>query len=856
MAIDIDLQAEMLTQKIRHYLITTMGRTAQDANADEYYRGLTYALREEIMMHWLATVQTVQHRDTRMLYYLSMEYLPGRLLANNITNLQSLELVRLVLHKMNRSFAEIISRESDPGLGNGGLGRLASCFLDSLATQNYPARGYGLRYQYGTFEQQIWDGIQIEAPDTWLVSENPWEFRRDLRKVNVRFCGHLVPELNLHGDEIFQIKDYEEVSALPYDVPIIGYSKQHRFSVGTLRLWTTKESPRNFQLQRYNAGRLDQAAENSALTDVLYPSDHHETGKRIRLKQEFLLVSASLQDIFRHYLENHENFRAFADKVRIQINDTHPALVIPELIRLLYSQYDIPWNRAVDIAREVTGYTNHTILSEALEQWDQNLISYLLPQQYKVIERLNLEFLNEARRRFPNDEPRIQRLSIIEHGMVRMANLSIFGSHRVNGVAALHTQILKDKVFRDFYDMYPDRFINITNGVTPRRWLLHCNPDLAKFITKRIGDDWVTDFTQIQKLIDYAYDASSQQEFLDIKQKNKQRLIYYLAQQNKPRDAQGHFLDELPLIDNHSLFDVQIKRIHEYKRQLMNILHVLMLWDEMRARPSSGRIPRTCIIGGKAAAGYETAKNIIRLIYCVARTINRDPQVQGLLKVVFVENYNVSRAEAIIPATDLSEQISTAGMEASGTGNMKMALNGALTIGTDDGANIEMREAVTDTWWPFLFGASATELDAIRQSQSYNPGEIYANHEAIRQAVDHLKGGSLAITDSEHQSLLSLYNDLLKGQFGQTPDRFFVLKDLQSYYETQKRVETLFSKPDQWAATCLHNIGAMGTFSSDYAIKNYATKVWGIDPCPIDEQILARIAHEYSQHDRCRVLIL
>ena len=622
MAIDIDLQAEMLTQKVRHYLITTMGRTAQDANADEFYRGLTYALREETMIHWLATVQTIAHRDARMLYYLSMEYLPGRLLANNITNLQSLELVRLVLHKMNRSFAEIISREFDPGLGNGGLGRLASCFLDSLATQSYPARGYGLRYQYGTFEQQIWDGVQIEAPDSWLNSEYPWEFRRDLRKVNVKFCGHLIPEKNLHGDEIFQLKDYEEVSALPYDIPIIGYSKQHRFSVTTLRLWTTKESPRNFQLQRYNAGRLDQAAENSALTDVLYPSDHHETGKRIRLKQEFLLVSASLQDIFRHYLENHENFRAFVDKVRIQINDTHPALVIPELIRLLYSQYDVPWSRAIDIAREVTGYTNHTILSEALEQWDQNLMGFLLPQQYKIIEKLNLEFLNEARRRFPNDEPRIQRLSIIEKGQVRMANLAIFGAHRINGVAALHTEILKERVFRDFYEMYPDRFINITNGVTPRRWLLHCNPDLAKFISKRIGEEWITDFTQIQRLAEFANDPNSQQEFLDIKQKNKQRLIYYLAQLNKPRDSQGQWIDELPLIDSHSLFDVQVKRIHEYKRQLMNILHVLMLWDEIRSQPNSSRVARTCIFGGKAAAGYEAAKNVIRLIYCAARKIN------------------------------------------------------------------------------------------------------------------------------------------------------------------------------------------------------------------------------------------
>jgi len=519
---DLDFLSENLAAKTKHYLITTMGRVYDEANADEFYRALSYALREEIMINWLASARTWSQRDSRVLYYLSMEYLPGRILSNNITNLAANEVVARAIQKLNRTMSEVLSCESDPGLGNGGLGRLASCFLDSLATHDYPAQAYGLRYQYGIFEQQLWDGMQIEAPDCWLLSENPWEFRRDLRKVVVRYCGHTTPSTNIHGDEILMLHDSEEVWALPFDIPIIGYNRSSKFSVVTLRLWTTKESPRNFQLQSYNAGRLDQAAENTLLTDVLYPNDHHETGKRIRLKQEFLLVSASLQDIIRHHLSTHNNFRAFADKVRIQINDTHPAMVIPELIRILTKKHDIPWKMAVEMTMACTGYTNHTILSEALEEWDQNLFYYLLPRQYKIIERLNFEFCNSIRSRYQGDEDKVRRMSILEHGKVRMANLAILGSHEkngVNGVAELHTEILKKSVFKDFYDVFPEKFVSITNGVTQRRWLLHCNPDLAKFITKRIGDGWITDFTKISKLADFATDPESQSEFLAIKKK-------------------------------------------------------------------------------------------------------------------------------------------------------------------------------------------------------------------------------------------------------------------------------------------------------------------------------------------------
>lgn len=853
MAVDLDYQAEMLIAKTKHYLITTLGRVSDEANSDEFYRALCHALREEIMINWLATARTQMTKDVRTLYYLSMEYLPGRILSNNITNLNSNEIVRLVMHKMNRSFTDIISRESDPGLGNGGLGRLASCFLDSLATHHFPAQAYGLRYQYGIFEQQIWDGMQIEAPDCWLLNENPWEFRRDLRKVIVKYGGQTTESTNIHGDSIQMLHNYEEVWAMPYDIPIIGYSKNNKFSVVTLRLWTTKESPRNFQLQRYNAGRLDEAAENTALTDVLYPSDHHETGKRVRLKQEFLLVSATVQDIIRHYMSLHDNFRSFADKVRIQINDTHPSLIIPELIRTLTKSHDIPWKMAVEMTLACTGYTNHTILSEALEQWEQPLLHHLLPRQYKIIERLNYEFCNNVRSRYPNEENRVQRMSILENGKVRMANLALVGSHRVNGVAALHTEILKHQVFKDFYELFPERFINVTNGVTQRRWLLHCNPELAKFITKRIGNGWITDFTQIKKLAGFAGDAASQEEFMSIKRKNKVRLVEFINQENKLRNAKGEFSSPPPIIDTSSLFDVQVKRIHEYKRQLMNILHVIMLYQEICANPEHSRIRRTCIFGGKAAAGYETAKDIIRLIHSVARRINRDPAVGNNLKVIYIENYNVTRAEIIIPAADLSEQISTAGTEASGTGNMKFAMNGALTIGTNDGANIEMREEITDKWWPFSFGCSASEINTMKTTHSYNPRDIYQQNPKIKRAVDSLRDRTFANHDDEHMVFGDLYHKLIESHYGGPPDRYFTLEDLENYAETQKRVEELYREPSRWAEYAIHNIAGMGNFSTDISISNYCEKIWGIQPCPADDEILARIRHEYSIVDKCRV---
>jgi starch phosphorylase len=853
MDIDLDYQAEMLAAKIKHYLITTMGRTSEEANTQEFYKALAYALREEIMINWLACNKTYQKHDARMVYYLSMEYLPGRLICSNIANLSATEIVNRVLQRMNRNYGDIVSKEPDPGLGNGGLGRLASCYLDSLATQSYPAQAYGLRYQYGIFEQQLWNGLQVEAPDCWLNNENPWEFRRDLRRMNIKYGGQTIPSTNIHGDEILFLKNYEEISAIPYDLPIIGYSKEHRFSVVTLRMWSTKESPRNFQLQRYNAGKLDQAAENTTLTDVLYPSDHHELGKRIRLKQEYLLVSASLQDIIRHYLEKHENFRAFADKVRIQINDTHPSLIIAELIRLLTTKYDLPWKMAVDITIQVTGYTNHTVLSEALERWDQSLMYYLLPRQCQIIERLNLEFCNTIRAKYPNDEEKVRRMSIINNGHIEMAKLAIVGSHKVNGVSAIHSDILKTQVFKDFSDFYPGKFINITNGVTQRRWLLEANPELAKFISKRIGDGWITDFSEIKKLANFASDPQAQEEFLIIKQRNKHRLIEFLGHENKLRDEFGTMLEESTIIDVNSLFDVQIKRIHEYKRQLLNILHVIMVYQEILENPHSTRIKRSSIFAGKAAAGYETAKQIIELINAVGRKINKDERLHNHLKVVYVENYNVSRAEVIIPAADLSEQISTAGTEASGTGNMKLTICGALTIGTDDGANIEMRQEIGNAWWPFSFGSSAQEIGSMKHSQSYYPQSIVNQNPKIRNVLDTLIDGTFATNDQEHAAFTNLHKTLLEGTNGNSADQYFLLQDFLTYAETQKKVEELYLEPSKWAEFAIHNIAGMGKFSGDFAIKQYCEDVWGIKPLPINEEIYKSVENEFREIDRCRI---
>jgi len=839
---DLNAQTEILVQKIKHHLITTSGHTAEAATLEEFYQAFCTVLREEIMINQTATIDTIQYKKVRTLNFLSMEYLPGRLLANNITNMSAGELVKAVLTKMNQNYSDLISCEPDPGLGSGGLGRLSSCFLDSLATLQYPARGYGLRYQYGIFEQEIWNGVQVEKPDCWLLNTDPWEMRRDLFSANVRFRGRPTYAQNKHGDAVYLLDDFEEVRALPFDIPVIGYSQKSDYSVLILRLWSTKESPRNFELQRYNAGLLGQAAENTSLTDVLYPNDNTELGKRIRLKQEFLLVSASLQDIIRRHLHVYGDLSNFGDKVRIQINDTHPALIIAELIRTLTKNFDFSWNDAWETCQSCCSYTNHTILKEALEEWNVTRVHDLIPRQLEIIQRLNLDFCNSIRARFPGDEEKVRRLSIIENGQVRMAHLAIHGSHKVNGVAKLHSEILKTKVFKDFFDLHPDKFTNVTNGVTHRRWLLHSNPLLAGFITQRIGAGWISDFTQIEKLASFAADPATQEEFLAIKRKNKEQLIDFLVKENSIRDASGKIIGHSHILEPTSLFDVQIKRIHEYKRQLLSALHLIMLYQELRTNPKARSIHRFALFAGTAAPGYERAKQIIQLLCAIARKFHADDEIHKRLCVAFIEGYNVSKAELIVPAADLSEQISAAGWEASGTGNMKLSMNGALTIGTEDGANIEMREAVTDRWWPFRFGATMEE-----NGQPYKSWDIYLQDEQIRRAVDALKDGTFAESPAESEAFNQIHQSLLES------DAFHVLKDLRVYYETQKKVEALFLQPKAWAEMAIHNIAGMASFSTDTSIHNYAQKIWDIQPCPSDPAILAKVRAEYAQYDECKI---
>lgn len=839
---DINEQAEGLAQKIKHFIITSSGKVSEQASIEEFYQAFCNALREELMVHWTATKETFEQRRPRMAHFISMEYLPGRLLGNNVTNLGAIELVKAVLAKTNRSLKELISCEPDPGLGNGGLGRLSSCFLDSLATGKYPARAYGLRYQYGIFDQEIWNGVQVERPDCWLLNEDPWEVRRDRRSVAVHFAGNPIQAKNKHGDDVALLENAEEVRALPYDTPIVGFSENPSMSVLTLRLWSTKESPRNFELQRFNAGLLGQAAENTALTDVLYPNENNELGKRMRLKQEFLLVSASLQDIIRRHFRTYSDLSEFSDKVRIQINDTHPALLIAELVRTLTKNYNFSWKEAWEVCQACCSYTNHTVLREGLEEWKESRLQDLIPRQYQVIQKLNLDFCNQVRRRYPDDEEKVRRLSIIENGQIRMAYLAILGSHKVNGVAELHTELLKKHLFPDFYDLFPDRFINITNGITQRRWLLHANPRLAAFITKRIGCKWIVEFEELAKLASFAKDPESQREFLAIKKQNKEDLLYFLKRENPLRNAAGKIVALPLMLGSESLLDVQIKRFHEYKRQLMAALHLIWVYQELLENPNARTVPRFALFGGKAAPGYLKAKQIIQLINALARKFRANPEISNRLCIAFVENYNVSKAELIIPAADLSEQISAAGWEASGTSNMKLAANGALTIGTEDGANIEMHKSIGDAWWPFGFGGTVKE-----NQEPYRSWDIYAGDEEIRRVVDSLKSGGFAETSDEAEAFEQLYQSLTEN------DTFRVLKDLRAYYETQKKVEALFLKPNLWAETAIHNIAGMGKFSTDRSIRRYAEEIWGIAPCPPDLKILNNVRIEYSEHDRCQI---
>ena len=846
-----DIQSDIIIQKIKHYLITTMGRTLDEATDVEFYRAMCWSLREEILINWAACNHTFAKKNVRKVCYISMEYMPGRLLGNNLSNLCANDLIHHVLKNTKREYKKMMLIEPEIGIGNGGLGRLASCFMDSLATQKYPAIGYGMRYQYGIFEQELRQGLQIERPDCWLLRENPWEFRRDAQAVTVHYNGEMQKRVNDAGEEVYDLTDYEDVRAIPYDYPIVGFSHSSSFPVATLRIWSTKESPRNFSLQRYNAGDTGSAAENTTLTDVLYPNDNNETGKRIRLKQEFLLVSASLQDMMNEQLFFKGSLDDFADKVRIQINDTHPSLAVVELIRLLMQRHDKSFDEAFDITRTVCSYTNHTVMREALEEWNVKRMQELLPRQYQLIERLNERFNQEIQAKYPGDQHKLDMMSMVHANQVRMANMTIFCTHKINGVAKLHSELLKKTVFHDISQMYPEKFTNVTNGVTQRRWLLHCNPLLSDLITSCIGFDWITDFTKIENLAEHASKPDIQQRFLDIKKANKQRMIDTYDWVLKEKH---HFhTDYTPFLPTEALYDIQIKRIHEYKRQFMAALHMLMLYNDFKIDPSARKVKRQLIFGGKAAPGYVLAKAIIRFIYCLGRHIEKDPEARQYLKVTYVQNYNVTNAEILIPAADVSEQISTASTEASGTGNMKLTINGALTVGTNDGANIEMKENVGDQWWPFTFGASADDNLRMAHEKSYDPEEIVKQHPKIAQAVKSLTDGTLAENDDEAATLKMLHDMLFEGLDGSAPDRYFVLNDLNAYYETQKKVDELYLDQMKWAEYALHNIAGMGQFSTDVSIQNYANNIWNIEPCEADEEEVAKIREEYQKIDACRI---
>ncbi|MCH9622022.1 MAG: Glycogen phosphorylase [Chlamydiia bacterium] len=846
--LNIDVEVNKMVQQVKHYVIAMLGVPFAEATDSEVYRALAYVLREQVMVHWAATHQTHVKNKTRKVYYLSLEWLPGRISVNNSVNISKIDLVRKVLNGLNRKFEDILMSEPEPGLGNGGLGRLAACFLDSLATHHYPVLGYGLRYQYGIFEQALWSGVQVENSDNWLLNEYPWELRRDAFAVSVGYHGSLVERKNRHDEIVHNIANHDEVRAIPYDIPVVGYGGGQEYSALTLRLWTTKESPKNFALKSFNDGDIADAVINTSLTDVLYPNDKNMLGFIMRIKQEFLLVSSSLQDIVREHWEVHGTMDNFRDKVRIQINDTHPAFVIAQLMIILTKDHEHKFEEALEIVQEVCSYTNHTVLRESLEEWDTEHIKEILPAQYHMVERINFVLCNKLREKYNGDEEKIRRMSIIEDGKIKMAHLAIVGTHKINGVAALHTEIIKEKLFSDYAQMTPEKFINVTNGVTQRRWLYKCNPGLSGLLIDLIGDEWIKDLRKIENLKDHIHKEEVWQRFLQIKSENKHRMVEAFIKSKMEKGIDKEEIEKELFFDNDALFDIQIKRIHEYKRQLMNALHVIVLYNRIKNDPNATKIKRKIVIGGKAAPGYEMAKNIIRLFYILGRKVHNDPEVSKYLRIVYVENYNVAKAEVIIPAADLSEQISTASMEASGTSNMKLSLNGALTIGTDDGANVEMRQAVGDDNWPFLFGYSSDEVTKIKTEGLHNPEQILKEYTEIHDAMQTLIDGSLVENEVEAEVLQKIYDSLMVGE---NRDRYLVLGDLPSYIKAHERADQLYQDKEKWAKMALHNIASMGTFSSDVSVENYAKKIWNIEPCPVDKDVLDRIRKEFAESDRC-----
>ena len=809
-----DLKASIVKELRRDF-----GKTLEESHDYELYYAVSRAAMDYIVEKWYNTKKTYAVKQVKQAYYFSAEFLMGRYLGNNLINLKINEAVKETLEELGVDINKVEDQEFDTGLGNGGLGRLAACFLDSMATCKLPGHGYGLRYKYGMFEQKIENGYQVEYPDDWTRYGDPWSIVRRDRVYEIKFGGQIEVHKDEVGKEYFKRVNTENVLAVAYDVPVVGYGND---TINTLRLWEAR-SPEGFDLKLFNDQTYLQASakavEAQDISRVLYPNDTEKDGKLLRLKQQFFFTSASLQDIVRRYKGTYGNdFSKFAEKVAIQLNDTHPVVAIPELMRIFLDSEKLLWDEAWSICKKVFAYTNHTILSEALEKWDIALFQPLLPRIYQIIEEINRRFVEELHQKYPGDFGKIQYMSIIGNGQVRMAWLAIVGSHKVNGVAALHTEILKNSELKDWYDLYPEKFLNKTNGITQRRWLLKANPELSSLITELIGDGWTTDLYKLKELEKYLDDENVLNRVDEIKLHNKERLANYIKETTGIE------------VNPHSIFDIQVKRLHEYKRQLLNVLHIMDLYNRLKENPLLDIEPRTFIFGAKAASGYRRAKSIIKLINTLAERINNDADINGKIKVVFLENYRVSLAEKIFPAADISEQISTASKEASGTGNMKFMLNGALTLGTMDGANVEIvEEAGLEN--EFIFGLSAAEVEEFQRNGQYNPFDDYNKVEGLKKVVDQLGDGTF---DDDHKGIFrELQTSLLYGVDGSRPDVYFLLRDFDSYREAQTRIDNAYKNKKDWARKALINIANAGKFSSDRTIMEYAREIWNIEPTEV-----------------------
>ena len=817
--LDRHFKKEEFKKSVRDNVKMLYRKTLEEATQEQVFQAVSLAVKDVIIDNWLLTQKQYEKDDPKIVYYMSMEFLMGRALGNNLINLCAYDEVREALDELGFDLNVIEDQEPDPALGNGGLGRLAACFLDSLSTLGYCAYGCGIRYHYGLFKQKIEDGYQVEVPDNWLENGYPFELRRPEYAKEVKFGGYVKVVYDpATGKNNFVQEGYQSVRAIPYDMPIVGYNNK---IVNTLRIWDA-EAINDFRLDLFDKGEYHKAVEQENLAknivDVLYPNDNHYAGKELRLKQQYFFISASIQAAIAKFKKSHSNLKDIPKKMTFQMNDTHPPMAVAELMRILLDEEGLSWEEAWDITTHTCAYTNHTIMSEALEKWPIELFSKLLPRIYQIIEEINRRFILDIQSKYPGNQEKIRKMAIIYDGQVKMAHLAIVGGYSINGVARLHTEILEKQELKDFYEMYPEKFSNKTNGITQRRFLLHANPLLANWITGHIGDEWITDLPQLSKLKVYADDEKAQQEFMNIKYQNKVRLAKYILEHNGIE------------VNPHSIFDVQVKRLHEYKRQLLNILHVMYLYNEIKEHPEMDFYPRTFIFGAKAAAGYRRAKLTIKLINAVADVINNDASINGKIKVVFIENYRVSNAEMIFAAADVSEQISTASKEASGTGNMKFMLNGAPTLGTMDGANVEIVEEVGQEN-AFIFGLSSDEVINFENNGGYDPMQYFNNDPDIRHVLMQLINGTYS--NGDFNMFRDIYDSLLNTNSSDRADTYFILADFKSYAEAQRRVEEAYRDTRRWAKMALLNTACSGKFSSDRTIQQYVDEIWHLDKVTI-----------------------